>query len=249
MTYQASSGDVIVEDDGGNYLKLYGSSNKSGRRHFVLAVTGKGKIKIETYSNTGIWKIYDGSQSGKVLVEKYSGFNTGSKQETETAEIEASTSLYFFTTAKGYIRKITWTPSESTGDYYSFHYGEKGQAYSVRKFQRVGTTNEWRITDFVFPDVNTNQACYVGKGGSWYNDALGSSNAKSADLYFYDMPLALLQNTSCTVKTLGWNKDNSNVHKAIVTLRIFDNYADNNLFVGFIPNGYGLMHGAEGGAW
>lgn len=111
MTYQASSGDVIVEDDGGNYLKLYGSSNKSGRRHFVLAVTGKGKIKIETYSNTGIWKIYDGSQSGKVLVEKYSGFNTGSKQETETAEIEASTSLYFYTTTKGNIRKITWTPS------------------------------------------------------------------------------------------------------------------------------------------
>lgn len=111
MTYQASSGDVIVEDDGGNYLKLYGSSNKSGRRHFVLAVTGKGKIKIETCTNTGTWKIYDGSQNGTILAEKYSGFNTGSKQETETAEIEASTSLYFYTTTKGNIRKITWTPS------------------------------------------------------------------------------------------------------------------------------------------
>ena len=139
-----------------------------------------------------------------------------------------------------------WTIAETP---YTFSYGEKGQSYTTLNFTRVGTTNEWRITDFVFPDVNTNQACYVGKGGSWYNDALGSSNAKSADLYFYDMPLALLQNTSCTVKTLGWNKDNSNGHKAIGTLRIFDNYADNNLFVGFIPNGYGLMHGAEGGAW
>ncbi len=139
-----------------------------------------------------------------------------------------------------------WTIAETP---YTFSYGVKDQPYTTLNFTRVGTTNEWRITDFVFPDVNTNQVCYVGKGGSWCNDALGSSNAKSADLYFYDMPLALLQNTSCTVKTLGWNKDNSNGHKAIGTLRIFDNYADDNLFVGFIPNGYGLMHGAEGGAW
>lgn len=111
MTYQASSGDVIVERNGGNYLKLNGASKSDGRRCFVLAVTGKGKIKIETYSNTGKWIIYDGSQSGPVLAGAYSGFNTGSKQETETAEIEASTSLYFYTTEKGYIRRITWTPS------------------------------------------------------------------------------------------------------------------------------------------
>lgn len=139
-----------------------------------------------------------------------------------------------------------WTIAETP---YTFSYGEKDQSYATLDFTRVGTTNEWRITDFVFPDVNTNQACYVGKGGSWYNDALGTANAKSADLYFYDMPLALLQNTSCGAKTLGWEMGSSNGHKAIGTLRIFDNYSDDNLYVGFIPNGYGLMHGAEGGAW
>ena len=111
MTYQASSGDVIVERNGGNYLKLNGASKSDGRRCFVLAVTGKGKIKIETYSNTGKWIIYDGSQSGPVLAGAYSGFNTGSKPETETAEITAGTSLYFYTSEKGYIRRITWTPS------------------------------------------------------------------------------------------------------------------------------------------
>lgn len=241
MTYTAGKDDAIEEDGDGNYLKLNGSSNSSGRRCFELAVTGKGKIKIETCTNTGTWIIYDGPQSGKVLAEKCSGFNTGSA-ETETAEIEAGTSLYFSTTAKGYIRKITWTP---TGDYYSFHYGEKGQAYSVRKFQRVGTTNEWRIKDFIFPDVNTDQACYVGKNGSWYNDALGSKNAKSADLYFKDMPLANLQGSNCTAKTLGWEMGSSNGHKAIGTLRIYDDFSDPNLYVGFIPNGYGLMYGVK----
>lgn len=241
MTYTAGKNDAIEEDDGGNYLKLNGGSNSEGRRCFVLAVTGKGKIKIETCTNTGPWKISDGSQNGTVLVEEYFGFNTDSKQETETAEIEASTSLYFYTSDKGYIRRITWTPS----DYYSFHYGEKGKAYSQLKFQRVGTTNEWRIKDFVFPDVDTDQACYVGKNGSWYNDALGSKNAKSADLYFKDMPLANLQGSNCTAKTLGWEKGSSNGHNAIGTLRIYDNSSDPNLYVGFIPDGYGLMYGVK----
>lgn len=248
MTYQASSGDVIVEDDGGNYLKLYGSSNKSGRRHFVLAVTGKGKIKIETYSNTGKWKIYDGSQNGTVLADAYSGFNTGSKQETETAEIEASTSLYFYTTTKGNIRKITWTPSESTGDYYSFHYGEKGGIYTQLKFQQVGSTTEWRIDNFILPDENNNQACYVGKNGNWKDNNLGrNNNSKSADLYLYNMPLANLQNSDCANQVIGWEYQNNskNGHKAIGTLHIYDDSNSDNLYVGFIPDGYGLMYGVK----
>lgn len=41
----------------------------------------------------------------------------------------------------------------------------------------------------------------------------------------------------------------SNGHKAIGTLRIFDNFSDDNLFVGFVPDGYGLMFGKENEAW
>lgn len=132
---------------------------------------------------------------------------------------------------------------------YTFSYGEKGQAYTSLPFSRVGTTNEWQIPDFVFPDVNTNQACYVGKNGSWYNDNLGSNNAKSADLYLYDMPLALLQSSGCSNNKVGWDMNSSNAHNAIGTLRIYDNYSDDNLYVGFIPDGYGLMSGVEGSDW
>ncbi|MGN0236265.1 MAG: InlB B-repeat-containing protein [Paludibacteraceae bacterium] len=142
----------------------------------------------------------------------------------------------------------TLSPSETP---YTFHYGEKGgSGYAILDFHRVGTTNEWQINNFVFPDVNTNQACYVGYNDSWYNDNLGSSGqSKSADLYFVDMPLANLQGSGCTAKTLGWEKSTTNGHKAIGTLRIYEDYSDDNLYVGFIPNGYGLMYGVSGSTW
>lgn len=137
-----------------------------------------------------------------------------------------------------------WTPKPA--NVFTFSYGEKDKAYQTVEFTQVGTTNEWQIKHFVFPDVKTNQACYVGVNGNWYNDGgLGSNNAKSADLYFWNMPLALLQSdNACSVcNQLNWDMNSSNGHKAIGTLRIFDNYSDDNLFVGFVPDGYGLMFG------
>ena len=135
---------------------------------------------------------------------------------------------------------------------YTFHYGEKDKSYQKIDFKQVvGTTNEWQITDFVFPDVNTNQACYVGYNGYWYNSNLGASNSKSADLYFWNMPLAKLQNdNACSnVNYLGWDRNSQNGHKVIGTLRIYDNDYRDNLAIAFVPNGYGLCYGKDGEAW
>ena len=137
----------------------------------------------------------------------------------------------------------------ATDPSYTFHYGEKdGSGYQTLNFVQVGSTNEWQITDFIFPDVSTNQASYVGKG-EWKDSGLGSGNAKSADLYLYNMPIASLQGSSCTNQVVGWEQNSSNGHKAIGTLRIYDNSSADNLYIGFIPNGYGLMHGADGSTW
>ncbi len=137
----------------------------------------------------------------------------------------------------------------ATDPSYTFHYGEKGgSGYQTLNFVQVGSTNEWQITDFIFPDVSTNQASYVGKG-EWKDSGLGSNNAKSADCYLYDMPLAPLQGSSCTNQVVGWEQNSSNGHKAIGTLRIYDNSTADNLYIGFIPNGYGLMHGVDGSTW
>ena len=114
MTYTAGGSDGIVAPNNSNsYLKQNGATSKnSSNRCFELKVTGKGKIKIETTSNTGKWNIYDGSSTGTALVKDYVGFQSGNP-ETETIELTVNTSLYFTTTAKGYIYKITWTPSSS----------------------------------------------------------------------------------------------------------------------------------------
>lgn len=199
---------------------------------------GSGTVPTEAAKNAGV-KFNLASADG-ITKEGYifAGWNDGTTTYAAGAEYTMPDEDVTFT--------AQWTLAETP---YTFHYGEKGNSYVSLNFTRVGTTNEWHITDFVFPDVNNNQVCYVGKGGYWYNSSLGENNAKSADLYFSDMPLALLQNTDCATKTLGWDKNSSNGHKAIGTLRIYDNYSDDNLYVGFIPNGYGMMHGANVGTW
>lgn len=181
------------------------------------------------------------------------------ESETITFQEPAARDGYIFdgwspaSIVKGTIGEQTitakWTPKPA--NVFTFSYGEKDKAYQTVEFTQVGTTNEWQIKHFVFPDVNTNQACYVGVNGYWYNGSMGSANAKSADLYFWNMPLALLQtDNACSVcNQLNWDMNSSNGHKAIGTLRIFDNYSDDNLFVGFVPDGYGLMFGKENEAW
>ena len=181
------------------------------------------------------------------------------ESETITFQEPAARDGYIFTgwspasIAKGSTGNQTitasWTPKPA--NVFTFSYGEKDKAYQTVEFTQVGTTNEWQIKHFVFPDVNTNQVCYVGVNGYWYNGSMGSANAKSADLYFWNMTLALLQtDNACSVcNQLNWDMNSSNGHKAIGTLRIFDNYSDDNLFVGFVPDGYGLMFGKENEAW
>ena len=112
MTYTAGSSDAIItQKNSFSYLKQNGKSSGS-KRDFELKVKGKGKIKIETITNAGKWNIYDGSSAGTALVKDYVGFLSGNA-ETETIELTVNTSLYFTTTTKGYIYKITWTPSSS----------------------------------------------------------------------------------------------------------------------------------------
>lgn len=181
------------------------------------------------------------------------------ESETITFQEPAARDGYIFdgwspaSIAKGSIDDKIITASWKTkpANVFTFSYGEKDKAYQTVEFTQVGTTNEWQIKHFVFPDVKTNQACYVGVNGNWYNGSMGSANAKSADLYFWNMPLALLQSdNACSVcNQLNWDMNSSNGHKAIGTLRIFDHYSDDNLFVGFVPDGYGLMFGKENEAW
>lgn len=142
------------------------------------------------------------------------------------------------------------TKSAGSADRYTFHYGVKGGgAYTVVDFVKQGLEHEWQVENFVMPTTyNANMACYVGWNGAWrdYNLSKGDShgNDRSADLYFNQMQISKLMQQGCTQKGLGWA--DGVALGAIGTLRIFDNYNEKNQYIGFIPNGFGIIYGVEG---
>lgn len=138
-----------------------------------------------------------------------------------------------------------------SADRYTFHYGIKdgGVPYTQVDFVKQGLEHEWQVENFVMPETyNADMACYVGWNGYWYDSNLSKGDShskdKSADLYFRDMPISKLMQQGCTLKGLGWA--DGVALGAIGTLRIFDNYNENNQYIGFIPNGFGIVYGVEG---
>lgn len=131
---------------------------------------------------------------------------------------------------------------------YTFAYGATPNAdgknidgATLECFSRVGETNEYQVTGFTIP--TTTQYYWVGYNGAFYNDGLGSNNASSSRNQFKYMPVANLQGSSC-----GGTGD-SYKHAAAGaygTLRIYSNYPDNNLYVGFVPAGYFMRYGTTG---
>lgn len=174
MTYIAGKDDCIYKD---GYLKQNGATKDDAKRCFELKVTGKGKIKIETTSTVGKWKIYDGSSKTDVLVTGYVGFQSG-KTETETAELTVSNSLYFTTTTKGYIYKITWTPASSSSSPYTVTYDANGGTCSP-------TSATYSGTPLTLPTPA--RTGYTFKG--WYDGtktyAAGDTYTPTADITLY----------------------------------------------------------------
>ena len=110
-------------------------------------------------------------------------------------------------------------------------------------FSQVGSTNEYQISGFTIP--NTDTYYWVGYNGAFYNDNLGTNNASSNRNQFKYLPIANLQNSNCSAS--GDNYYHA-MAGAYGTLRIYANYSDNNLYVGFVPAGY-FMRVGSGDSW
>ena len=154
------------------------------------------------------------------------------------------------TNSTGAISITISSAAASCSNQYTFAYGATPNADGKNIdgatkdcFSRVGSTNEYQITGFTIP--TTTQYFWVGYNGYFYDDGLGSNNASSSRNQFKYMPVANLQGSSC-----GGTGD-SYKHAATGaygTLRIFSNYSDNNLYVGFVPAGYQMRVGS-GSTW
>lgn len=100
---------------------------------------------------------------GTALVEGYVGFESG-KTETETKELSVNTSLYFTTIEKGYIYKITWTPSSSPASPSTYTV-----TYDANEGE-CGTTSEtYSGTQLTLPTPTRDGYTFTG----WYDAATG----------------------------------------------------------------------------
>ena len=122
---------------------------------------------------------------------------------------------------------------------YSFHTGSGTDEYVKTNntetcFERVGSTTEWQITNYTIPN---HEKFFVGNGGYFYNDNLGSNNSHSVINPWSSMYFALTQGD-------GTHPMVGQATGAIGTLRIYSDSDGDNLYVGFIPDGYVLKFGS-----
>ncbi|MBQ5389163.1 MAG: InlB B-repeat-containing protein, partial [Paludibacteraceae bacterium] len=132
-------------------------------------------------------------------------------------------------------------------DAYSFHTGtgekETWLKEAIECFTKEGGyEHEWQIKNYIVP---ADDKFFVGNYGYFYNDNLGigGDNGKSRSVVsdwgnMYLAP-AMDENDALGTPRLGHAKG------AKGTLRIFEDSNWDNLFVGFIPDGYKLKFGNE----
>ena len=135
-------------------------------------------------------------------------------------------------------------------DAYSFHTGsnddrEEWLKEAIKCFTEAegGYAHEWQIKDYIIPE---DDKFFVGNYGYFYNDNLGIGNhndekSRSVVSDWGNMYLApaMDENDAPGTPRLGHAKG------AKGTLRIFDDSNWDNLYVGFIPDGYKLKFGDE----
>jgi len=121
---------------------------------------------------------------------------------------------------------------------YSFHNGpESGDWIIPLCFEQVGSTSEWKIENFVID--GTKPKFYVGYQGSFYNDKLGKNQQSRSKNKTLSEAMSFAQTQNNDGPKVG------NATGAVGTLRIYDDSDWDNLMCAFIPNGYGLMYGAN----
>ena len=124
-------------------------------------------------------------------------------------------------------------------DNYTFHTGGDGVKVTNTPtcFTQASSTTEWQITNYTIP---SDTKFFVGKQGWWYDEQLGNNNSRSvAKTWSEAMYLA----PSMDASNANGSPKVGQATGAVGTLRIFDNSNWDNLYVGFIPNGYKLKFG------
>ncbi len=142
----------------------------------------------------------------------------------------------------------------STDSHYAWNWGVEDQTgWQQQSFVYSGSGTVW-MTDWTFPTHDgSNLDGYVGNPDWWGNNlGVGTNKSKSAHLYFYNIPLVMSRGNAELTKDqdkVGWTHTSDDGDQVIGRLQINDNSGDDNLYVGFLPDGYKLTWGPDAGDW
>ena len=207
------------------------------------AVAGASEYEVKL--GTGEWTDANGS-----LSHEFTSLTCGGTSYTYYVRAKAAT---------GYCDASAATSSSfTTGDClcsnFSFHWGNSSSntttnwsSMNFRCFTQVGSSHEWQIENFVIGNTTDMNKFAVGwQNTAQDNLAYGSRTAVvtlESELFF-----AGTQNCGNGSRpTVRY--ETKTAEGAIGTLRMYDNHDNhhdwNNCYVGFIPNGYGLMYGGS----
>ena len=163
---------------------------------------------------------------GLQLIDKDGNFNSN-----VTEYLDASGNWI----GSGNVNLYAYWKDPASADHYTIRYGDNGSTdWTSQAFSQVGETNEWTISDFTIPNKNR---FYIGYNEDFYNSDLGSNSSESVTMDWTTAysegngAMKLLPGTSAVGLATG----------AVGTLQIWDNSADKNLSVGFLPSGYALV--------
>ena len=195
---------------------------------------------------------YDSKASNNITYQWYSNTTnsttggtviTGSTSASYQPSTDALSEKYYYCVAsyKGECEitsKVAWVKTHFC-DNYTFHTGGDGvkETNTPTCFTQVSSTTEWQITNYTIP---SDTKFFVGKQGWWYDALLGNNNSRSvAKTWSESMYLA----PSMDASNANGSPKVGQATGAVGTLRIFDDSNWDNLYVGFIPNGYKLKFG------
>lgn len=246
-TKYASFPCKMATSGGGDYPNFAGMSTTAYIGKVVLTVEaatptwytlsydandGSGSIPAQDFiSGTTVYAAHNSAitRSGYI----FKGWNTEddgtgtSYAPGASFTLSANTTLY-----------AQWGTASTSGTYCISLYN-LSTSDEMKYFTWSGSSDD-QVLELALPSYNTGGNNYwVGKNGSWYNDGLGNSNAKSAEAQMQDIPIK--GNRSQTVGT--------GAQGVLGTLHVYDNSNWNNMYIEFEPKAYALIWGEDGQTW
>ena len=247
-----NSGDNMAYKLGYNSVALYCFLDCPLQEGDIITITSSG-----SHSNTCILT-NSNSRSSYVTTSCSSGVNT--YEITSSDILNGKTNLYIWRSSNTLNIKTINITRPAPLEVYTFHVGTKGsEDWTITNFTQVGSSVTWQITGYAVPNKPD---FYVGKGSFKDPGTLGTADGAlksgSAIKAWTDAPVkftsgeyngkwdgamflwprfdagALENYALCSVGSLATG--------ATGTVELFENTADLNLYVHFIPDGYGIKY-------